>query len=153
MSSPSKLFSCVDPDVILKSPLNSSVSKMHWSFSRSSRFPKQKPKQQIVYYASCDQLYQIPDNKQMRSTSFGYGKRSKVELEGTNREIPPSNRYHIDSFVEINKKRSCGVGLGKGRDVSVYLFRRQKVKGYTIEGMGKIILGLAQQITINLVSN
>ncbi len=43
MTSPSKLFSCVDSQIILKSPVNNSTAKQHWSFSKSSRFPKQKP--------------------------------------------------------------------------------------------------------------
>lgn len=42
MSSPSQLFSCVDAAAILKSPINNSTAKNHWSFSKSDRFPSYK---------------------------------------------------------------------------------------------------------------
>lgn len=34
MSSPSELFSCVNAAAILRSPINTSSAKHHWSFSR-----------------------------------------------------------------------------------------------------------------------
>jgi hypothetical protein len=40
MSSPSKLFSCVEAKDILKSPVNNSPSKLHWTFSKNPRFPR-----------------------------------------------------------------------------------------------------------------
>ncbi len=43
MSSPSKLFSCVDNTTILKSPLNKSSAKSQYSFSKTERFPMAKP--------------------------------------------------------------------------------------------------------------
>lgn len=58
MTSPSKLFSCVDAAAILKSPVNNSTAKSHWSFSKDSRFKESK------FY--CDQFYDIPDTKSDR---------------------------------------------------------------------------------------
>jgi len=40
MSSPSQLFSCVESDAILRSPVNNSTAKLTWSFSKDSRFKK-----------------------------------------------------------------------------------------------------------------
>lgn len=42
MSSPSKLFSCVEASDILRSPVNSSTAKNHWSFAKDSRFKRPK---------------------------------------------------------------------------------------------------------------
>lgn len=42
MSSPSQLFSCVDANAILKSPVNNSTAKNHWTFAKGDRFPNYK---------------------------------------------------------------------------------------------------------------
>ena len=95
MSSPSKLFSCVDSAAILKSPINNSTAKNHWSFSKDSRFKVPK------YY--CDSFYNIPDTKTPRKTSkntpnsgFGYGKKTDLEFNKNPLQVvPPSNTYNI----------------------------------------------------------
>jgi hypothetical protein len=43
MSSPTKLFSCVDSNTIFKSPLNTSSAKSQFSFSKEDRFKAPKP--------------------------------------------------------------------------------------------------------------
>lgn len=44
MSSPSKMFSCVEANAILRSPINDSKALHHWSIGKGSpRFPKQRP--------------------------------------------------------------------------------------------------------------
>lgn len=58
MSSPSKLFSCVDANAILKSPINNSTAKNHWSFSKDDRFKNSK------FY--CDSFYNIPQTTSRR---------------------------------------------------------------------------------------
>lgn len=40
MSSPAELFSCIDADALLKSPINNSTAKTHWSFAKDSRFKR-----------------------------------------------------------------------------------------------------------------
>ena len=42
MASPSQLFSCVDTKQILQSPINTSPSKLQYSFSKNDRFAHQK---------------------------------------------------------------------------------------------------------------
>lgn len=42
MASPSQLFSCVNAVEILKSPINNSTAKNHWTFSKSPRFANQR---------------------------------------------------------------------------------------------------------------
>lgn len=51
MSSPSQLFSCVDANAILKSPVNNSTAKNHWSFGKGDRFPNYKIKLLYIYSA------------------------------------------------------------------------------------------------------
>lgn len=43
MTSPAKLFSCVESDEICKSPLNRSPAKLQYSFSREQRFKMPTP--------------------------------------------------------------------------------------------------------------
>lgn len=62
MSSPSQLYSCVDANAILKSPVNTSTAKNHWTFSKDSRFKTPK------FY--CDTFYDIPDTKSDRKTGI-----------------------------------------------------------------------------------
>lgn len=64
MSSPSKLFSCVEADEICKSPLNRSPAKHQYSFSRSDRFKLAKP--------YCDNIYDLPSMRMSRKTSTHY---------------------------------------------------------------------------------
>lgn len=43
MASPSKMFSCVESDAILRSPINDSKALYHWSIGKGgNRFPKPK---------------------------------------------------------------------------------------------------------------
>lgn len=58
MSSPSQLYSCVDATAILKSPVNTSTAKNHWSFGKDNRFKTPK------FY--CEQFYNLPDTKSDR---------------------------------------------------------------------------------------
>ena len=42
MTSPSQLFSCVEAEAILQSPINNSSAKNHWTFNKDSRFKRSK---------------------------------------------------------------------------------------------------------------
>lgn len=77
MSSPSKLFSCVEATAILKSPINNSTAKNHWSFGKDNRFKAPK------FY--CETFYNIPDTKSDRkagtcakTVGFGIGKKTDL---------------------------------------------------------------------------
>ena len=52
MASPSELFSCVDSQAILRSPVNDSSAKTHWSFAKEARFKKSKYQYQCNYLAA-----------------------------------------------------------------------------------------------------
>lgn len=92
MTSPSQLYSCVDAAAILKSPVNNSTAKNHWSFSKDSRFKIPK------FY--CDTFYNIPETKSTRKASFGYGKKTDHDVDKNRHNvIPPSNTYDLKSFV------------------------------------------------------
>jgi hypothetical protein len=62
MSSPSKLFSCVDSNEILRSPINNSTAKNNWSFNKDSRFKDKK--------LNSDVFYNIPDTKSRRKAGI-----------------------------------------------------------------------------------
>lgn len=72
MSSPSKLFSCVEAVAILKSPHNTSTAKNHWSFSKDSRFKDSK-----LY---CETFYNIPETKSDRKAG-NYHFRKVLDME------------------------------------------------------------------------
>ena len=110
MSSPSKLFSCVDSAAILKSPLNTSSAKNQYSFSKTERFLAPKP--------YCDNIYELGDCKMTRKTSFGYGRKTDLDYgKHRHNKSPSPDRYQIDSFVDTNKKHVRGSSCHIGRDV------------------------------------
>ena len=51
--------------------------------------------------------------------------------------MPPANLYRIDSFVDLNKKKGSGPGLGKGRDVRDYLSQETQAQGIYYRGNRK----------------
>ena len=120
MSSPSKLFSCVEATAILKSPINNSSAKNHWSFGKDSRFKEPK--------VNCDSFYNIPDTKNKRKTGiiiidvgFGYGKKTDLEFDKNPQHVvPPSNTYNLKSFVETNKHHQKGFTPRYSREVWFY---------------------------------
>jgi len=86
MSSPSELFSCVQADAILKSPINDSTAKnlvLHLSYS-------------------CDSFYNIPGvaNNKNRKAGIGYGKKTDLEVGQHRHNVTPSpDTYNIPTFV------------------------------------------------------
>lgn len=77
MSSPSQLYSCVDATAILKSPVNNSTAKHHWTFGTDTRFKTPK--------SYCDAFYNLPDTKSDRKAGIkmrylGMGKGKKTDL-------------------------------------------------------------------------
>jgi hypothetical protein len=103
MRSPSQLFSCVDSAQILRSPINTSPSKLQWSFSKSDRFPDKK-----LY---CDSFYNIPGMETNDGRKAGMGKGKKTDLDygkHPHQEAPSPDVYQIASFVDINKAHNKG---------------------------------------------
>jgi len=87
------------------SPFKSSNSLQNsvysWSFSKTGRFDGtyRKP--------ISDSMYSIPDGKNMRFTTQGFGKR--YELKNiTGRSSPPPNTYHIKSCFDKSVEHRKG---------------------------------------------
>lgn len=79
---------------IKNSPINQSKSKMMYSFSKSVRFDEIKLK-------GCKSFsYNLPDFKNNRSTSQGYGKKYDFIIKHINKKVP---YYEIPS--EFNPKK------------------------------------------------
>lgn len=95
-------------------PLNTSLSKMQYSFTKASRFlPSLR--------SSCEIYYSVPDGKSKRSTSFGFGNKLNfsVDISGA----PPPGTYAPERLFDKSPK-SRGFSFGFGRDVLLYLFRK-----------------------------
>lgn len=61
---------------VCNAPLNNSVSKQMYSFPKAKRFDEK------VNKSLCDKLYDLPDIKDKRSTSIGYGQKTDVTQTG-----------------------------------------------------------------------
>ena len=67
---------------------------------------------------SCDSIYNLPDNKSMRKTSFGYGKKTDLDYgKHPHNKSPSPDKYQIDTFVDFNKTHQRGSSCHIGRDV------------------------------------
>lgn len=109
MSSPAQLYSCVDSNYILRSPINNSTAKNHWSFSKGKRFKDPR--------ATSDVFYDLPDPKNKRKTSFGFGKRIDLDVGKHPHNIVPSpDSYDLKGFNDINKSHKKGFFPGYGRE-------------------------------------
>jgi hypothetical protein len=70
----------------------------------------------IQHYLSCDSFYNLPDNKSMRKTSFGFGKKTDLEYgKHRHNKSPSPDKYLIDSFVDFNKTHQRGSSCHIGR--------------------------------------
>jgi hypothetical protein len=69
-------------EVISKSPMNTSKSKMMYSFSKTQRFFSQKKN-------LCDTIYTFPEVRTTRSTTFGFG--NKYDFTKTKSSVPYYN--------------------------------------------------------------
>ena len=60
-----------------------------------------------VYKKLNDKIYNIPSCKNLRSTMFGYGKRTNFEFANA-KYNPPPNAYNIKSIFDINEYEKKG---------------------------------------------
>ena len=51
--------------------------------------------------------------------------------------MPSFNKYNIDTFVDLNKKKNSGVGLGKGRDVIISAIQEIESQSIYFQGNRK----------------
>lgn len=92
---------------INRSPLNTSTSKFLYSFPKADRFNG------MNRTGSSDLFYTLPDSKNMRSTSFGFGK--KFDFTSHSKGFPAPGHYsNVDSMYQYKKP---GLTIAPGRDV------------------------------------
>lgn len=95
----------VNPEDIRNNPMNNSTSKMLFSFPKDQRFHTEQRLD--------PPFYTLPDIKDKRSTSLGFGIKTCFE---DLRVIPSPNKYTING--DFDKMRSkIGFSFGVGRDV------------------------------------
>ena len=62
-------------------------------------------------------MYNLPTTKSKRRTSFGYGKKTDLDVGKDRHNVTPSpDTYNLHNFVETNKMREKGFSPGKGRE-------------------------------------
>lgn len=100
----------INPQDVRNNPINNSTSKMLFSFPKDKRFHDQDRMD--------PPFYNLPDIKDKRSTSLGFG--LKIRFQDS-RVIPSPNRYNINGdFDRTNSK--MGFSFGVGRDVNKIVF-------------------------------
>lgn len=101
---------------INKSPINRSKSKMIYSFSKSIRFEEIKSKGSKTF------IYELPNVKNRRSTSLGYGKKLDFVIKHINKKAP---YYDIPSDFNAKKPNSPAFSFGVARhfyDRVIFIF-------------------------------
>jgi hypothetical protein len=75
-----------------------------WSFPKSHRFSGGYKN------AITDTIYNLPEHKNERYTTQGYGKRTEL-LTAQGRNSPPPNTYRIKSFIDLNFQNKKGMSI------------------------------------------
>jgi len=109
---------------VSNSPLNTSKTKMLFSFSRTKRFGSVDSRSSnnnsyLAYLCRCDRYYDLPPliGKNAPKAAIGYGRKQDLVLKGV-ADFPPPNKYSIKSIFDECKK---GYGFRLGRDVQILL--------------------------------
>ena len=105
---------------VVKHPLNNSTAKAQYSFPRANRFFAPKPSNWLVpsidlfnntSIISNAAFYDVPNFRQTRSTSFGYGR--KTDFTDTSKlAIPGPTRYSIESIFDNPGKKRNSITFG-----------------------------------------
>lgn len=97
------------PQQIHDLPMNTSVSKHLYSFSKSERFPERS------YRANCSEaFYEIPQLIYRNKRSCSMGKGSKSDFTKTRYETPPPNAYNPqNNSIAFNDAMKPGIGVSR----------------------------------------
>ncbi len=115
-------------EAISKSPINTSKSKMMYSFSKSSRFPKQDRR------GYADALYLLPEIKSKRSTTFGLG--NKYDFTRTQKGINTQFYSNGSDFDKDHPHSPCFTfGVGRDKYSKVY-YETNKMIDMNVPGPG-----------------
>ena len=115
-------------EAISKSPINTSKSKMMYSFSKSSRFPKQDRR------GYADALYLLPEIKSKRSTTCGLG--NKYDFTRTQKGINTQFYSNGSDFDKDHPHSPCFTfGVGRDKYSKVY-YETNKMIDMNVPGPG-----------------
>lgn len=106
------------------SQLNTSCSKMRYTFSKEARFKEGQGTSSYVTSSlfRAQKFYELPSVRNVRAAGFGYGHKSGLAREytidlGSAADSPSPQRYNIDSMFEEAKTKKKGYVFGESRAV------------------------------------
>jgi hypothetical protein len=100
-------YECTHAEMINKSPMNHSTAKMMYSFPKTKRFNENYVKNKSKQF-----LFSLPEVKNIRSTSIGYGKKSDFTKVDDLRKVP---FYDFKSDFDPKKSFSPSYTFGISR--------------------------------------
>ena len=100
----------------VNSPLNSSKSKMTYSFAKSERFQEGKPYYIIRY---CKKVYTLHEVRSKISSGLGYGERSNMEIKSI---VPYPSPCTYNVTPDKQKKKGYSFGLSRENCNKQYLY-------------------------------
>lgn len=117
---------------VVNSPLNTSKTKMLFSFPKTKRFSSSDSRPSssnsyFLYGLSCDKFYELPPliGKNSPKAAIGYGRKVEMTRKST-LDFPPPNKYSIKSIFDDCKK---GYAFRLGRDVNPSPIQKLKKSG------------------------
>lgn len=95
-------------DKVNKSPMNHSTAKMMYSFPREQRFENNYGKN-----SSKTIFYQVPEIRDLRATSIGYGRKSDFTKVDDIKKVP---FYNFKNTFDRNVSGAPSYSFGASRD-------------------------------------
>lgn len=104
MVTPAPATLTIPSSEVVTNSLNTSTSKMQYSFSKTKRFPTSLRAFKDVPF------YDVPSTREARTATFGVGSKTTFE---DRRVIPASNSYTLYSEFKENPKKGFSFGVGR----------------------------------------
>ncbi|CAD8100156.1 unnamed protein product [Paramecium primaurelia] len=92
---------------IFDQPLNNSISKQRYTFSKAAR---ETYSTKLINGS----MYNLPDSLSKRMAGIGYGQ--KHDFTKHVKQVPAPNKYDIKSFAELNMEEKKGIQFALGRE-------------------------------------
>jgi hypothetical protein len=84
-----------------------------WTFAKQNRFNS------LYRQPSTQSIYNIPENRGTRSTTFGYGTRNLFNIKASS---PPPNEYNLPTVFDTNISKRKGTKLSSKINPQVLKF-------------------------------
>ena len=118
----------MDAERVLINPLNHSLSKQQYTFSKAQRFERCKTQNEDYHY------YDLPSTRLRQATTIGKSERDNYSSKNTLSPSPVMYNYAKDGefafSVNFKRSKSKGFGFGLGRDVFYYIMKEIKVNSF-----------------------